>query len=249
MIDGLLNVTLLNPTFQIWMEVFFTMMMLSFLYRDNPLYKLGENIFLGISIGWGWVMSWEITVMPFLIKPIGDMFVEFHWWDLQLFVWLALGSTLLFRFTRNKAWVSNYYFAFLFAYVAGVSIPNGVQNILIQVGNLMQPLNQGSFYESSKWFVIIFGSAAALSYFFFSKPHKGALGKAARTGILLMMVCFGAAFGTTIMGRVALFIGRAQVLVGNPVQSIVSTIVIAIILFIYFKFFHKEEAFNDDDLN
>lgn len=249
MLDSLFNATLLNSTFQIWMEVFLTMMMLSFLYRDNPLFKLGENIFLGISIGYTWVMVWQLTVVPFLIRPLGDMAQDFRLWDLQMFLWLALGSTLLFRFSRNKSWVANYYFAFLFAYVAGFAIPTGVQNILIQVKNLMQPLNQGSWYETSKWFVIIFGAAAALGYFFFSKPHKGALGKLARTGILVMMICFGAAFGTTIMGRVALFIGRAQVLVANPIPAIVSTLIIILFLFIYFKFIHKEQEFQDEDVN
>jgi len=248
-LNTIFDATLLNSTFQIWVSVFCTLMMMSMLYRDNPIYQLGENVFLGISIGYTWVISWEQVVVPFLVKPLMDMTVEFKPYDLTIFIWLALGSTLLFRFSRNKSWVANYYFAYIFAYTAGFAIPLYVQLILVDVGNLMQPINQGNWFDSTKWFVLIFGVAASLAYFFFSKPHQGALGKVARTGILIMMICFGASFGTTIMGRVALFIGRAQLLVANPIPSIVSTIIMIILLFVYFKFIHKEKAFQDEEAN
>jgi hypothetical protein len=45
-------------------------------------------------------------------------------------------------------------------------------------------------------------------YFFFSKEHKGILKPISRFGIFLIMIGFGASFGLTIMGRVALAIGR-----------------------------------------
>ena len=48
----------------------------------------------------------------------------------------------------------------------------------------------------------------ALSYFYFSKEHKGAFGGAATIGIWTLMVGFGAGFGMTVMGRVALLAER-----------------------------------------
>jgi len=246
-INTVIDSTILNHTFQIWMSVLFTLMMLSFLFRDNPLYKLGENTFLGISLGYGWVQLWNITVVPFLVRPIKDAYLDFQPYDLTFIFWLLMGCTMFFRFSRNKAWVANYYFAFVFAYAAGYEIPVLVQALFIQGSNMMKPLfEQPSFFEISKWFVIIFGTFTALMYFFFSKPHKGLLGKTAKIGILILMINFGASFGATVMGRIALFIGRAQVLATNYEASIVLVILISIFLFVYFKFFHKEAQLDDE---
>lgn len=58
-------------------------------------------------------------------------------------------------------------------------------------------------------FVIRFiGLVCALSYFFFSKPHTGALGALSKVGIFTLMIGFGAGFGLTVMGRVALLVQR-----------------------------------------
>ncbi|MCK5760829.1 MAG: hypothetical protein KAH33_06015 [Candidatus Delongbacteria bacterium] len=238
----------INDFFTNWAPIIATVMIMSFLYRDNPLFKIGENIFIGISLGYFWLLLWDISVKPFLIMPITDMFVEFHWSDLTTILWFLLALTMFFRFSRKKAWVANYWFGFFFGYVAGMQIPIQIQNILLQSTNLMKDLDQGSFYESSKWFVIIFGTFSALMYFFFSKPHKGILGKTARVGIVVMMIFFGAAFGSTVMGRVSLFIDRALLLVDHPFESIVSTLGVIAFLIIYFKFIHKEKEFDDESV-
>jgi hypothetical protein len=245
-LNSLLDNIFLSDFVTQWMPVIATMMIMSFLYKDNPLYKIGENVFIGVSLGYGWIVSWEYVVHPFFIMPVNDMFVEFHFWDITTILWFILSLTMFFRFSRKKAWVANYYFGFLFGYSAGYVIPIYIQGILKQSTDLMKPLNQGSFFETSKWIVIIFGTFAALMYFFFSKPHKGILGKTARVGIVVMMIFFGAAFGSTVMGRVSLFIDRALLLVDFPVQSIVATVGVIIYLIIYFKFIKKEEVIDDE---
>ncbi len=53
---------------------------------------------------------------------------------------------------------------------------------------------------------------ACLVYFFFSFEHKGAVGKVARAGIWVLMISFGAAFGYTVMGRIALLAVRLEFL-------------------------------------
>ena len=244
--NSIIDTIFINDFFTNWVPVIATLMILSFLYRDNPLFKIGENIFIGIALGYMWTLLWEISVKPFFIMPLTDMFVEFHLSDLTIIFWFLLASTMLFRFNRKKAWVANYYFGFIFGYMAGMQIPIQVQNILLQSTNLMKNVNQGSFYETSKWIVLVFGTFSALMYFFFSKPHKGLLGRTARVGIVVMMIFFGAAFGSTVMGRVSLFIDRSILLVAHPFEAMVSAGAIIVFLIVYFKFFHKEREFNDE---
>ncbi len=47
-----------------------------------------------------------------------------------------------------------------------------------------------------------------LFYFFFSVEHTGPGKVVARTGIMFLMIAFGAAFGYTVMARMSLLIGR-----------------------------------------
>jgi hypothetical protein len=56
--------------------------------------------------------------------------------------------------------------------------------------------------------VVLLGVSCVLFYFFFSVEHTGPGKAAARTGILFLMVSFGAAFGYTVMARMSLLIGR-----------------------------------------
>ena len=61
------------------------------------------------------------------------------------------------------------------------------------------------------WAIISFvGVICTVFYFFFSREHKGALRLASQTGVVYLMVGFGASFGYTVMARMSLLIGRLQ---------------------------------------
>jgi hypothetical protein len=60
--------------------------------------------------------------------------------------------------------------------------------------------------------LLVIGVLCCLTYFFFSVEHKGVAGRAARVGIMYLMITFGAAFGFTVMGRVALLAARIEFL-------------------------------------
>ena len=57
------------------------------------------------------------------------------------------------------------------------------------------------------------GLLTSLLFFFYSREHKGTLGVLARTGIVFLMVSFGAGYGYTVMSRLSLLIGRFQFLI------------------------------------
>jgi hypothetical protein len=56
--------------------------------------------------------------------------------------------------------------------------------------------------------VLLIGVVSVLFYFFFSVEHTGPGKVVARTGIIFLMIAFGAAFGYTVMARMSLLIGR-----------------------------------------
>lgn len=67
--------------------------------------------------------------------------------------------------------------------------------------------------------LLFFGLIAGLIYFYFSIEHKGVIGKVSRFGVWIIMIGFGAAFGFTVMGRLALMVGRVQDIRGDKLSA------------------------------
>jgi hypothetical protein len=91
-------------------------------------------------------------------------------------------------------------------------------DFLSQIRNGIVPLwvtdANGAFdvWQSLRHIFLVSGVLTCLVYFFFSIEHKGVVGKTARVGIWFLMVTFGAAFGYTVMGRIALLAIRFEFL-------------------------------------
>jgi hypothetical protein len=87
--------------------------------------------------------------------------------------------------------------------------------------------------------LLLLGLLSSLIYFYFSIEQKGAVGKVSRFGVWILMIGFGASFGYTVQGRLALAIGRAMDVLGKDKDpllaarihgSVVAIISIAIIV-------------------
>ena len=197
----------------IWVGAFFTLAIYSFLYKENPIYRLAEHLVVGISAGYGMAITYEITVKPRLIEPLlsGN-----HW---ILLIPGILGVLYITRFIPRISWLSRYPIAFYLGTSLGVGFPLTMKSyILRQVEGAMVPLYQQgmAWYEAAGNIVMILGTLAALIYFFFSKPHKGPFyGTGSKIGIWIIMLGFGATFGFTVMGRISLLIGRVQFLLAD----------------------------------
>ena len=60
--------------------------------------------------------------------------------------------------------------------------------------------------------VLVAGTLACLAYFFFSFEHKGTSAACRKIGVWVLMITFGAGFGYTVMGRIALLAIRLEFL-------------------------------------
>jgi hypothetical protein len=197
-----------------WLTAGLTLAMYSFLYGDNPFFKIAEHIYLGVSVGYLIVSTHYQYIMPKLWTPIR----EGHY---ELIVPALLGILILTRLIPRLAWLSRISFAAIMGYTAGLYVPTAVRQFLLpQVGNTIQPLNfaalGGVKNASFNWaalgelvngLLILIGVVAVLVHFFYSVEHKGAIKHTARLGVLFLMFAFGAMFGYTTMGRMSLLFG------------------------------------------
>jgi hypothetical protein len=63
--------------------------------------------------------------------------------------------------------------------------------------------------------IVIIGVLTTLSYFYFSREHKGTFGASAKIGTYFLMAFFGTTFGYTVMSRMSTFIGRVEFLLSD----------------------------------
>lgn len=201
--------------FGAWVATGFSLCIYSFLYKDNPFFKLSEHIFVGVSMGYLLTITHYEVMVNKLYTP---MMQQGKWW---LVIPAFLGVLMLSRFIPPLSWMSRLSFAFILGVSSGVSIPRQISSfILQQVQGTLKPLVStdpgglvGFSLASINPLLILIGVVSVLFYFFFSVEHSGAARRVARVGIYFLMVSFGAAFGYTVMARMSLLIGRFDELI------------------------------------
>jgi hypothetical protein len=203
----------------------------SFLYRDNPFYRIAESVVVGVSAAYWMVIGFWDVIVPNLIGKIWPAVVQ-AWampglagpeaeQNLAYLVPLILGGMLLWRLTPTGGWIARWPLAFIIGTTAGLRLIAFLHgDFLVQIRNTILPLTvfgAGGFdvWGSLQNVLIVLSVLACLVYFFFSFEHKGVVGATAKVGIWVLMITFGAAFGYTVMGRIALLAIRFEFLLDD----------------------------------
>lgn len=217
-----------------WVATTLSLFIYSFLYKDNPLFKLAEHIFVGASVGYLLTITHHEVMLKKLYVPLVE---QGHW---LLLIAALLGLLLLARLIPPLAWLSRITFAFILGMSSGVAIPRFLSSfILQQVQGTLKPLvsvdtssgdnSIGLTLSELNTLLILIGVVSVLFYFFFSIEHKAGTRSVAQTGIYFLMVSFGAAFGYTVMARMSLLIGRFDelLLYASPAYGYATLIILA----------------------
>ena len=95
--------------------------------------------------------------------------------------------------------------------------------------------------------IILIGVLSGLIYFFFSKEHKGIIGKVSRVGVYFLMIKFGASFGFAVMGRISLLIGRFEELIlYSNAEYYFATPIILIFIIVVLGFWSMAETSSEN---
>jgi hypothetical protein len=207
----------MSTEFGVWIGAFFTLSILSFLYKDNPFFRFAESVFAGVSLGYYIGQSFDQTIVPNVIRPLAEQtfFISWGWWN--LIIPMIIGVVLYARYIPKIAWLARFSLAIYVGYYAALEMMQKLQGeVLPQSADTI--ISLGNSFGSLEWIsmiVLTLGVLAVLVYFFFSAEHKGALGAVSKVGVWFLMVSFGAAFAYTIMGRISILIGRMIYLIGD----------------------------------
>lgn len=152
----------------IWVGAFITLCCFSFLYKDNPFYRIAESLFVGVSAGYYLsVVYFHQVLKPLLLaKLFPGTFAAGAAAQVDPEYWLIipglLGCLMLLRFSQKLAWVSRFTVAFVMGVSTGLTIVTSAQQYLIpQIAKAIKPIIvAGNYWQSFSNLVLVVGSIA-----------------------------------------------------------------------------------------
>jgi hypothetical protein len=227
-----------------WWEIFIagiaTLAIYSFLYRENPFYRIFEHLFIGIATAITIMKAFRDSLWPVYFKPLfgynrlilpdGTFSDPYDYRLLLYLIPIVFGLLYYFILSKRHAWVAQLPIGFMLGVAAGLAFKGFFNEVMPQLYDSFRSiyvLNEfdGSldYYASISNIIFIVTLLSAMIYFFFTFRRKdgGVVSQSAMLGRYMMMGCFGAFFGSTIMARMALLVERLQFLIHDwiPILS------------------------------
>lgn len=191
-----------------------TLLILSFIFGDNPLFRIAAYLFVGVSAGYAAVLMIYQVLWPRLVVPI----VAGEW---IAAIPLTLGLLLTFRLVPSFSRVGNMSMAYLVGTAAAVAIGGAViGTLLAQTRGAIDSFGQaGGALGSSRLIeasIMLLGTVTTLAYFQFStrsQPNQPAQRPAivealAQFGKLFIAITLGALFAGVLSATLVALIER-----------------------------------------
>jgi hypothetical protein len=208
-----------------WVGALLTLCILSFLYKDNPFYRFGEHLFVGVSNGYFIAFMYHRVIVPVMLKPfagaVSSAFRTGLTWEhinpiapqnFLLIVPGLIGCLYFMRFVKGAQWLVRIPIGIFMGYYTGLAVPAQFEGVVFPQlrGTLVTRADfAGPNTFAGVWaIVVLVGVLGTLAYFFFSREQRGIWKVGSKTGIIFIMIGFGASFGFTVMARVSIAIGR-----------------------------------------
>ena len=216
-----------------WWEIFLggisVFAIYSFLYRENSFYRFFEHFFIGISTAILIMEPIRTFLWPQALKPMLGMdripfpdgtYEEPYNLNYLLFlIPIAFGLLYYFILSPRRSWIAQIVIGFSLGIGGGLAFKGTIIEMTPQLIDSFRPLYQpgAGFIDNFSNIVFLFVLLSVFSYFFFTFRRKpgGIIERSSYAGRWMMMGCFGAFFGATIMARMALLVERLEFLIGS----------------------------------
>ncbi len=221
-----------------WWQILFggicTLAIFSFLYKENPVYRFFEHFYIGIATSYGIIETIKNFLWPKVLSklfgtnrvifPDGSYAQDYATSSLLWLLPISFGLLYYALLTKRHKWLAQLVIGCQLGYAAGLSFKGIFIELMPQIYDSFKPLYvPSSANQTIANIVFVTTLLTSLSYFFFTfkrtDVRSGQASIVSNTltwcsglGRWLMMGCFGAFFGSTIMARMALLIERLEFL-------------------------------------
>jgi len=197
-----------------------TLMILSYLLGDNPLYRLAMHIFVGALMGY----SLGVVIQNVIIEQVWEQLPD----NRVLIIPLGLGMLLLFKFFPKWAYIGNFSVAYLIGVGTAVALGGALLGALgpqiLATGQAFSSSTRASLRLGAlDSLLILVGTICTLmSFTFTAQKQLGLAGLWSRiikvmgtVGRVFLIFAFGVAFAGALTASLSIFIARIQYLIQN----------------------------------
>jgi hypothetical protein len=178
-----------------------TLMILSYLIGDNPVFRVAVYIFIGVSAGYVAAVAWWQVLYPKIFVPLlTGSFLE----RLLALIPLILGVLLLMKLSPRTSWLGTPSVAFLVGVGAAVAVGGAVMGTLIPQTqasfNVFNPTSSGESWLARLFFgaIMLVGTITTLVYFHFGA--KSTAGGPQRSKLVIWLGWIGQVFIAITLG-------------------------------------------------
>jgi hypothetical protein len=206
--------------------IILTLFVFSYLLGDNVLYRLAEHVFVGVAVGYAFVVVFHAVLAPRLLSPMAEALNDGDWPGIALRVTpLILGLLLLTKPLRKLSWLGSYSVAVLLGVGAALAIGGALLGTLLPQVNATADLTHyvsryGPILGLLSGLVVFVGTVGVLLHFYYRTDADGPLASL-RQGLVrtwggigrwFILIAFSAILAATFMSRLSLLVGRIQFL-------------------------------------
>lgn len=190
-------------------EMALVLMAWSLLYRENVFFKVAE----ALVIGWFMAMSFVVGLDILKGRVYVPLVVEGKWLSPTLIVTI-LGLFYLLRLHKDTKWLARWPISLMAGVASAVAVKGIVYAQIIRLVS-MKSWAIGGMTAINNIIILVF-TVTGLSYFIFTREHKGALGALSSFGLYALMVSFGWVAGTYLMSLISMSVGHMRTLMQVP---------------------------------
>ncbi len=198
----------------IWIQALLTIGITSLAWRDQPVSKFTEHIYLGVVTANSIVMAWRDIYTKGIIRITGG--------EVVFILALALGVLTYARYSRKYFWLYRYPISL----VVGIGVGTAMRGLV--GGSFLDQLRDsfmrlsvpGDIWGSINNIVFFAILITSLMYFLFTvrATRSGAAMQLSAIGRYAMMAAFGYSFANTIATRINQYAGRIAFLMLDWLQ-------------------------------
>lgn len=194
---------------------FFIISVLSMLWKDNPIFRIGQQAIIGATMAHYILLNFKSALNNAVLPMLGG--------NLLLFVPLFLGVLMYTRLKNEIAWVARYPTGVLVGVGTGVMIAGTLRGQIIdQIKNTVLDLTNsavsGNMTGIINTLLIAIGVVTSISFFTFTREHKGVLGISAKIGRIFLMISLGANWSGELVWYLTQLIGRLSWIINTVIK-------------------------------
>jgi hypothetical protein len=182
-------------------------MIYSFLYRENIVFRIAEGAFVGASVGRVLAINFDTFRRSLWAPAIQGSY--------YLFIPVLLGILYIALFLKGPyRWLYRVPVSFVLGSGLGLALAGIIKVSLVDQirAVITTPLVGVSLYQALSNLVIILATATVTFVFFFTRPHEGILKYVTLVGRLFLMIYLGYQFAGTIMMRESVLISQLNII-------------------------------------